>query len=559
MIDLGLAGSEAYDRWERRFGCSVVPVGSLRRGLEDIFRVRELIARGKGRLIDRAGIDWWETPVLRLQGQLEKVARLRRLAESLAGEEVHITRPGFDADALQQMLGNRLRIYAAGGGGPLRSWRIARKFPAWQVAQILGDKYDPALKVRSRFARRVRGGSQTAVLVPTAYISVTRTGIDYASTAPGLNFLLVAARRSGWSESLPSNMRAEWLASYAKQGESSAISEYPELCREWGLLRPELEEELELKILSRLGLLNDFPKQIEIGLQRRAAWETVFRRESIQSVFCADDSNPWTRIPLLLAKKFGVPAVACHHGALDAQYMMKETLADVVLAKGEMERDYLVRVCGVPAEKVEIGAPALRTERMEGTAGASRGSIVFFSELYDAFSARAEEFYRDLLPPLVEIAVVTGKRVVVKLHPAESENDRRRLVRRVLTADQQLAVEVVSGPLKSELLQKAWFGITALSTVASECALAGVPCFLCRWLEFAHYGYQDQFARFGAGYELKTRAEIAEIPRILENYSVGRGVADNLFQVVERQRIEELLSCRGLRAADVAAGMQRAQ
>ena len=33
--------------------------------------------------------------------------------------------------------------------------------------------------------------------------------------------------------------------------------------------------------------------------------------------------------------------------------MFKRAHADVVLAKGKMEQDYLVRVCGVPRARVE--------------------------------------------------------------------------------------------------------------------------------------------------------------------------------------------------------------
>ena len=83
----------------------------------------------------------------------------------------------------------------------------------------------------------------------------------------------------------------------------------------------------------------------------------MFDREPVQAVLCADDSNPYTHLPLLLAKARSLQTVACHHGALDGRYMLKQTHADMLLAKGAMEEDYLVRVCGVPREKVEVGAP----------------------------------------------------------------------------------------------------------------------------------------------------------------------------------------------------------
>ena len=47
--------------------------------------------------------------------------------------------------------------------------------------------------------------------------------------------------------------------------------------------------------------------------------------------------------------------------------------------------------------------------------------------------------------------------------------------------------------LQPEMLNKTWFGVTILSTVVVECALRGIPCFLCAWLESWPYGYIDQF------------------------------------------------------------------
>ena len=67
----------------------------------------------------------------------------------------------------------------------------------------------------------------------------------------------------------------------------------------------------------------------------------------------------------------------------------------VLLAKGEMEQDYLVRVCGIPPQRVEIGAPILPERILES--GRDKGKkpfIVFFSEAYEMTGGRARDFYQ---------------------------------------------------------------------------------------------------------------------------------------------------------------------
>ena len=544
IVDLGLGSSETYDRWRRHFGCEVTSLNACRHGFQEISRVRDLLAMGRGRLVDGDGLDWWELTAILIHSQLETLVLLRGIAETLPSEEVHITRPGFYADALRLLLGKRLYTFARTdmkNRGPARYLQLVAKFPLWQLAQIFWDKYDPAHEIRGRFARRPRPSRLPVVLLPSAYVNVTRTGIAYAKTVPELNFLLVATRKSGWTHSLPPNVSASWLAAYSSLRAPHRIDEAEEIIERWETLRPELEEVPEIGLLGRVGLLEDFPARLRQGLKQRDTWDAVFRHEPVQAVLCADDSNPSTHIPVLLAKKFGLPAVACHHGALDGRYMIKRNHADVILAKGEMERDYMTRVCGMPAGEVEIGAPALPAiTPAAGTRDPS--TIVLFSELYEAFSGRAEAFYRDLLPRLADLAISNGKKLVVKLHPAESQRERGRMVARILSPAQRRAVTVMVGAATPELLRQTWFGITVLSTVATECAQLGVPCFLCQWLEFWPYGYIDQFLRFGVGYGLKSPAEIANIPQILETYQVGPNVAAALSRPIEPRRLEQLLT-----------------
>src|SRR5207244_4178268 len=289
------------------------------------------------------------------------------------------------------------------------------------------------------------------VPLASAYVNVSRKAIAYRKTAPKMDFLLVATRRSGWLAEPSANVAVAKLASYAKY-ETSTRREYDDLSIQWRHVRTDLESVPEIGMLGRQGLLDSFPKLLRQGLAIREAWRQVFEIEPVKAVLCADDSNPYTRIPLLLARNRGIPTLTCHHGALDGGYLFKQSHADVILAKGRMEEDYLVRVCGVPEEKVELGAPgrlpALNVQRDREQAP----FITFFSEPYEVASARTDEFYRDLLPRLADLALKTGRKFVVKLPPFESHRERERLINRILTAEQQQVANVVSGALSEDLL-----------------------------------------------------------------------------------------------------------
>ena len=204
-----------------------------------------------------------------------------------------------------------------------------------------------------------------------------------------------------------------------------------------------------------------------------------------------------------------------------------------------------MRKCGVPEDKVEIGAPALPTS-WRTPANSSRKDfrpyLLFISEACDVAGGRPEEFYRDVLPPLADLALTTGRKLIVKLHPAESERERVAAVSRILSAEQKVATRVVSGPLTEELLSKTWFGITALSTVAVECAIRGIPCFLCRWLEFWPYDYVEQFIQFGVGIGLNDPSEIEKIPEYLQQHPVSAEVSERCWQPASAGRLRELVS-----------------
>lgn len=546
VIDLGLGGRNSYDRWKMHFRCPVTTLQSFSEGFKDFRRIRDLLGMGRGQLTDQHGLDWWEIMSILLHGEMETTILLQRFAKTIgSGDEVHLSRAGLHAGILKCLLGEKAHVFSSAPEnrkrGIGRYYRVSQRLSTDQLADVVWDKYDPGYQFRGRVARKQTPSRRAVVLIPTAYINVSKTGVAYANSFPAVNFLLVATRRSGWIENSPHNVTRARLSSYASLG--GRTQEYSAIENQWQSLRSQLLEVDEFTVLDRLRYLQAFPQRLRHGLEVRDAWRNVLDREPVEAVLCPDDSNPYTRIPLLLAKSRGLPNIACHHGALDGRYVFKRVYGDTIWVKGKMEQDYLVRKCEVPIEQVEIAAPALPANwnvAENSVVQPFKPYILFLSEACDVSGGRPSEFYRDILPPLADLAIDSGRKLIVKLHPAESPSERQRFVASTLSGAQQGVTEMVTGPLNEDLLTKTWFGITILSTVAMECAIRGIPCFLCKWLEFWPYEYIEQFTRFGVGFGLNHPSDISKIPEYLK-HQPNADVKANCWQPAAPGRLREFI------------------
>lgn len=547
IVDLGKSALSTHDQWRKYFKCDLQSLDSFRNGFSDFYQVRELLGRGCGRLVDEFGLDWWEILSILLHEEMEALILLRRLARTFGtSDEVHVSRPSLHADILRCLLHGNAKIFRPRFGiqkGLRHYLRAASKLSTSQIVDVLGDKYDPEYRFCGRLARKRAASLRPVILVPTAYINASRTGIDYARTFSDQNFLLVTTRRSGRVNAPPRNVITAELSSYVSlKGRSGENSDLQHRLRD---LLTELCRTPEFDILHRMGHLDTLANRLQHGVKVRDAWRNVLDNEPVQGVLCADDSNPYTRIPLLLARERGLPSIACQHGALDARYLFKRSYGSVIWVKGEMEQDFLVRKCMVPREKVEICAPALTSpSNMPDAANGDRPKpyIVFFSEPYEVSGGRGEGFYRDVLPALVDVALATGRKLVVKLHPAESERDRARMLRRIISKSRLKTVQLLSGPLTEDLLTKTWFAVTVQSTVSLECSIRRIPCFLCKWLEPRGYEYVEQFIRFGAGFGLNSPDDIAKIPQQIQKEVVTSVLNTRLWHTADKGRLKELLA-----------------
>jgi hypothetical protein len=550
IVDLGRSSASSCASWQELLHAPVLRADSFRRGVEDLKQVRELFSLGLGRLLDEEGIDWWELTSLVVMPETEAVLVFLRMISEIGpgATEIWATRPGWPGNAMADLLKRPLQSFSQQPSARLSArvqhyMRLFQRFSSQQIKEIFLDKYDSGYEWRSRFASRTTPLPEPSILLPSAYGNVSRMAASYARLLPEQSFLLVATRQSGRQSSLPPNVQLRNLAAYA--GGEVPVRESAAILEQWTKLRTELCLIPEFAVLSRTGVLNRFPRWFQDGLRARNAWRQVIEREPVCGVLCGDDSNIYTRLPVMLAARRRIATVDFHHGAMDGRYLLKGLPCDAYLAKNEMERDYLLRICELPPEKVVLGAPAAAQNDPEMDGDPSeRSCLVFFSEPYENAGMRAEEVYRELLPPLCCLARESGRGVILKLHPFESASARTSLVRELLSQEDFKRITIVDGPLSQRLLSNAWLGVTVESSTVLDCYLRRVPCFVCAWLTLSPFGYVQQYARFGIAQILRDPKELDEIPGLLGGLRNTPPRQENCRNAAQPEVLRQLLGIK---------------
>ena len=544
VIDLAYAGPEIYEQWTTRCGSLVRSIHEFAGECQSNASIKEVLDPGRNQLVDRMGLDWWEILAVLRFHELQALYLLQQLRDELGSNvEYYTTRPSMFTDLLGSMIGSAVPTYQAAPSrmqALARSVRSARNLRPEQITEITFDKWDSSYSIRRWLARsRHAHCKNPVVLLPSAYSNVTRLLLAYAEDLTQRHFLLASTRRSGTSKNLPSNVAAISLAAYALPPKASEQEEI-ELLHKWSDFEHQtLARTNGLRHARDAGIWRNFPEQLRCGIRLRDAWYELMKTEPVSAVLCADDLNHYTRIPLMLARNMGLRAVYCCHGALDGGMLFKQPSANRYLVKGEMERDYLLRCSTVDPELIEIGAPSTYSPQNGRSRHANRRDIVFFSQPYEVLAGRTREIYRELLPKLCALATVSGRRIKVKLHAFEGVNSRSRTLRSVLAESEMSLVQLVDRKSLDSLLSDAWCGIGIDSSVAVECALAGVPYFLCGWLDYSGFGYGQQFARYGAGRMLHSASELAEIPAIVANWREPD--LNGLAQTIDTEVLDALL------------------
>ena len=548
IVDLGFASAYTYEEWCRRLGVRVLSIHQFAGQGESYRWVNEVIEGGRGRLFDRMGLDWWEIlAVLRYQG-LQAMFLLKQLRAEIDDDakEIAASRPHLFSRLVEQILGRRVKYFELESRNPIRRAtrmvRAARQFPLKQIVEIAFDKWDASYRVRRHVTRANRARlDDPVVMMPSAYSNVTRTVLAYAAQLPHRRFLLATTRRSAIPASLPTNVTSTSLAAYA-QPSSRTRAEAEELKKAWeDFHRNVLQEVVDLRDASKTGLWDSFPAELEQGLQLREAWKHLLESEPVKGVLCGDDHNYFTRLPLILAQRGGLEAVYCSHGALDGGFLFKMPTAHVFLVKGEIERDYLQHARAIEPEKICVAAPGSNRCEERDASVKIGADLVFFSQPYEVDGGRADAIYRELLPRLLSVAQRSGRRLVIKLHPFESQQGRRTLMNSIVPRDRLEQVEIVSGVPAEQIIKRAWCGVAVDSSVAVECTLKGVPFFLCGWLDSSGLGYLRQFARFGAGRVLQTPDSIEQIPDMVNEYRANPAVLEKLWHEGDPRQLEQIM------------------
>jgi hypothetical protein len=508
--------------------------------------------------VDAEGIDWWElfAPTCFL-GIYEFLILLTLSGEIQPPPEVRVTRPHVLADTLAKLLGVNVVPFIK-QARPVTAWvrrytKALRTLTSEQVAGIALDKWDMDYRFRRLLRGRRRSSSlEQRVLLPSAYRNVSRVLAAYASLLPDRRFLLVTTRADGAIRDLPRNVDSVPLAAYAPVPRNKATErEIAALTEQWYALQRRFQQSKDPVVSYAVSLFPDFARTLRVGMRIRDAWREVLDRERISSVLGGDENNPYTRLPVLLARSRGVRTVNCSHGALDVNLLLRGVCSDTYLAKGEMEKDYMVRQCGVPEERIALGAPPVEHSLAREKSRAPGNEIVFFSEPYELYSGRTETLYRELLPGLCAIARQYERKVVLKLHPFESVSARSRLVDRILTGDDRQLAEISTAAISEQLLRRIWFALTVESSVAVECALAGIPCFLCGWFDLGMYSYGRQYEKFGAARILESPSAIPRIPEMLDLQWPGADFPNRFYQPITQMELDGILqSARVAQAKD---------
>jgi hypothetical protein len=510
IIDMGRAPVATYHRWEQLAECEVRSLHDCAQEIEDLYVTRRLLHPGFGGMVDCHGVDWWDILVPELLPKTLTLMLIERQARLLAaGREMYTTRPSWIASTLAARLGVGLRTAGSGWWKHrLRYGSLLTRLDGKQLAQLFEDKF----RIH-RFADVFSGDPRPVILLPSAYVNGSRTAIHIAERMPQHDFLLMYTRSSGKLSSLPANVRMHALRVDSTPSDSSEMAG---LLAGWEALKIRLTaQSKEFAFANCTGAFNHVPTLLRHGISMRDAWARVFDYANVTGLICTDDSNPPTRIPLVLARTRGLPTAICHHGALDYLMAVKSFSADSYIAKSSLERDYLHRVCGLPADKIlELPSPP-ENVRDSFEQSIKADWLVFFSEPYEDKYWRSDEIYAELIPQLIALSSRMGLKLVFKIHPFESVKAHRRRLRR-FAVNGAKNIKIIAGPPMDELYRKTRIAVTVQSTTALECARRGIPVFLCAWLRDAYSGYVAQFAHFGVGYPLTSAAQIADIPEWLD-------------------------------------------
>lgn len=189
VIDLGRASSSTYAEWSRETACPVKSLYDFAHDLNDLRCTSDLLQSGMGKVLDNVGIDWWNVLCVFFASQMEQLILIGRLAKELGADcELQCTRADFRVDALHSLVGGRVVNLETTMQSVARRSRhyasVASNFSFREIFQIVQDKFDARHAVRRHLVKRARIADRPWVLLPSAYINVSRMALSYAALMP---------------------------------------------------------------------------------------------------------------------------------------------------------------------------------------------------------------------------------------------------------------------------------------------------------------------------------------------------------------------------------------
>ena len=544
IVDLGYVSRATYAEWSRLAKSKVLSIYEYAGQIDGYRWVNQVFEQGRHRLLDRAGLDWWDILAMEKYQELHTLYQFQQLRREIGAGAIELaaTRRHPAALIAEQVLGGPLRLFKTAKSGAVnriaRAVKSARNLRPAQISEIVLDKWDSGYRLRRQLARH--SGEKVwepSILLPSAYSNVTRAVLGYAVALPDRRFLLATTRKNAEPQTVPPNVKVVSLAAYV-QPPATMLEEVKQLKERWKSFSENMQKESdEFRQASRAGVWAYFPPHLEQGVRLREAWTRLLETEPIAGVLCGDDLNYHTRLPLILARKIGLNTIYCSHGALDGGFFFKTPYADTFLVKGEMERDYLRKAAVIAEDQIVVGAPG----PVPSISSRKGDAIVFFSQPYEVIGGRADAIYREIIPRLYFAAKAAGRKLIIKLHPFESKRLREKFVNLALPDRAVDAVEIIEGASAEGIMSRAWCGVTVDSSVAVECALKQIPFFLCGWLDFTGLEYLAQFTRFGVAHVLRTPEEIEQIPDIVRNYRPDPAALEKLWNPADPNRLDEVM------------------
>src|SRR5947199_8548452 len=95
IVDLGNSSLFSENFWTGACDSKIIRTERFRRGVEDALEADTIFSRGRGRLVDEEGIDWWDLTSLVFAPELLLLLALRRAADDISpAAELWSTRRG---------------------------------------------------------------------------------------------------------------------------------------------------------------------------------------------------------------------------------------------------------------------------------------------------------------------------------------------------------------------------------------------------------------------------------------------------------------------------------